>query len=133
MNARTGVSSRLRRAGLVWAALAAAGCDRAPTASIPQASDLYLQATEALAAGDKDEALQLLTASIEAEPQAWAYRERAKLYEKMNNDAAARADCEAGLKLAPDDAELLWLKGELGKPKDQRFKGRFAEPPKAVR
>jgi len=97
--------------------------------SVPKASTLYLQAMEHIGAGEADKALEALNQSIEVEPQMWAYRERAKIHEKRGEDKAAMEDVEAAIKLAPDDAETLWLKGELAKPKGERFQGKFATPP----
>jgi tetratricopeptide (TPR) repeat protein len=117
----------------IGAAIAAIGCEGDNEATVPQASELYLEAMDAIAAGENGKALESLNSSIEADPAVWSYRERAKLHEKLGNDQAAKKDIEAALGLAPDDVQALWLKGELAKPKDQRFKGTFATPPSPQR
>jgi tetratricopeptide (TPR) repeat protein len=83
--------------------------------------------------GDNETALQELNLSIELEPGAWAYYHRAKIYREMGKDREATADCEAGLKLDPNHGELKWLRGELRKPADRRFQGRYAKPPTAAK
>lgn len=91
----------------------------------------FLAAQEALSSGDTEMALKELTLSIQLEPDGWAYYQRAKIYSEMGKDKEATADCEAGLKLDPDHAELKWLLAELHKPTDRRFQGRNANPPTA--
>jgi hypothetical protein len=59
----------------------------------------------------------------------WALRERAKLHAERGEDQAAREDCEAALAITPDDADVLWIKGELAKPAAQRFQGVAKSPP----
>lgn len=88
---------------------------------------------ESLEAGDKDQALESLNASIADEPMTWAYRDRAKILAERGDDKAALADCDAALKLAPDDPDILWLKGEFAKPAAQRFQGKFNVPPSTNR
>ena len=95
---------------------------------LPEGTESYLQAQDALAAGDTDTALQHLNRSIELEPDVWAYYARAKIYAERD-DAAAIADCEAGLAIDPEHEELKWLRKELKKPQSSRFQGRRAEPP----
>ena len=75
--------------------------------------------------------MELLDASIAARPDPWAYLERAKLRAENDDDAAAKADVEAGLELDPEHADLLWLQKELKKSKRSRFKGRSKAPPSA--
>lgn len=84
-----------------------------------------------MAAGDEAKAIELLSASIEGEPNLWAYLDRAKIYATQGNDAAAQADCEAALQLAPENRDIPWIQGELKKPKDKRFQGAFELPPSA--
>lgn len=91
----------------------------------------FIAAQEALTRGDKTAAMEALTKSIESRPNGWAYLERAKLYLEQDNDAAAIADCEAGLELEPENIDLKWLLGEAKKPKAERFKGKNAKPPSA--
>jgi tetratricopeptide (TPR) repeat protein len=89
----------------------------------------FVAAQQAMAEGDKEKAKELLTNSIAARPDPWAYFQRAQLYADEGEDQAARADCQAGLELDPENTNLQWLAGELKKPKGNRFQGEFAEPP----
>lgn len=110
-------------------ASALAGCSpSAPETSA--ANQKYLEANALIAQGDREAAVKALNESIAAEPTLWSYRSRARLYAEMGQDDEARADCEAGLKITPGDADLLWIKGELAKPVGRRFKG---PPPSANR
>jgi Tfp pilus assembly protein PilF len=109
-----------------------AGCSR----SAPEESDAskkFIEAQQFLAKGDNDQALAALNDSIAAEPTAWAYSARAKVNALLGNDEAAREDCEAALKLAPDDPDIAWIQGELAKPVAQRFQGNFKTPPSSNR
>ena len=108
--------------------LMAAGCG-GPDPSQQPSVQSFIEAQQALANGDKAAAMELLTASIEAKPNGWAYLERAKLYLEQGDDASAIADCDAGLAEQPDNADLKWLRDEAQKPAAERFKGRFAKPP----
>jgi tetratricopeptide (TPR) repeat protein len=89
----------------------------------------FLEAKELIAKGQKDEALAALDASIKEQPSLWALRERAKLHAERGEDQAAREDCDAALAITPDDADALWIKAELAKPKAQRFQGAAKNPP----
>jgi tetratricopeptide (TPR) repeat protein len=89
----------------------------------------YIEAKELIDKGQKDEALAALNASIEDNPTLWALRDRARIYAEQGNDEAARKDIEAALEASPDDVDVLWIQGELAKPTDRRFQGRFKEPP----
>jgi tetratricopeptide (TPR) repeat protein len=117
----------------VVAGLCFVGCARDEGPTLTDANKLFLEAQQSLAAGEKEKALEQLNASIAAEPMVWAYRERAKLYAEKGDDKAALADCEAALKLVPDDVDALWIKGELAKPAAQRFQGKFKTPPSSTR
>jgi tetratricopeptide (TPR) repeat protein len=96
----------------------------------PPAIQLFLNAQQFLAEGKPDQAFEALNASIASDPTVWAYRERAKLNDQKGNNKAAIDDCDAALKLFPNDPEILWLKGELAKPAAKRFQGRFKSPPR---
>ena len=109
--------------------LATWGCGGPSGPKLDNSAESFVEAQQALAEGDSARAMELLTASIEARPDAWAYFQRAQLYVAEDNDTAARADCKAGLELDPENANLVWLSGELKKPTASRFKGKFAKPP----
>jgi tetratricopeptide (TPR) repeat protein len=112
---------------LISAALLAGCGEDEPVVS--DANQKYLEASDLLAKGQTDQAIEALNASIEAGPTLWSYRMRAKLLAEKGNDKAALEDCEAGLKIIPDDPDLLWIKGELAKPAAKRFQGKFKDPP----
>ena len=114
------------------AAISLGGCG-AQEQVVSDANQKYIEATELLANGQTEAAMQALNSSIEAEPTLWAYRARAKIYAEKGNDQAALDDCAAGLKITPDDPDLLWIKGEIAKPKDKRFEGQFKAPPSSNR
>ena len=109
--------------------LAITGCGQTSGPDLDDSAESFIAAQQALADGDTDKAKQLLTASIEARPDAWAYYQRAKLYADAGDDAAAQADCQAGLELDAQNSNLMWLAEELKKPQPQRFRGKFAKPP----
>lgn len=113
---------------LVAASLLSLGCS-GEQAPISNASQLFIDAQAQLTSGNREQALELLNASIEAEPSTWSLLERSKLQEQLGNDQAALEDCAAVRALEPDDPDVGWLQGELKKPKAQRFKGSFAQPP----
>ncbi|MCA9166973.1 MAG: hypothetical protein KDB23_04875 [Planctomycetales bacterium] len=92
-------------------------------------TDHFLAAQDAIAAGDKELAIKELDASIAAQPDAWAYFQRGRLLAEKGDDDKALADCVAGQQLDPEHTGLKWLRAELKKPLDGRFKGRNAEPP----
>jgi tetratricopeptide (TPR) repeat protein len=127
---RRGVWSLFLAIAMPSALLSCGGKNEPP---VSEANRLFIEAQDLRAQGKNDEAIQKLTASIAVEPTLWAYTERAKLYAKTGNDQAAIEDCEAALKIFPNEPDLLWLKGEFNKPKDQQFHGRFATPPSANR
>ena len=113
---------------LLWVV---AGCGDSGGPELDDSAHSFIAAQQALARGDTEKAMQQLTASITARPDAWAYYQRAKLYADAGNDRAALADCQAGLQLDPENANLHWLDRELKKTAGQRFKGTNAQPPSA--
>ena len=114
------------------AAISLAGCRRDSTELRP-AEALFIEAQDALAAGDNDLALKKLTESIERQPDEWVYFERARLNAELGNDDPAKADCEAGLALNPENPDLKWLQKELTKSSGGRFKGQNARPPRTAK
>ena len=52
---------------------------------------------------------------------------------QLGDDALALEDCQSGLALQPDDADLMWLQAELRKPAAERFQGAFKQPPSSKR
>ena len=126
-----GISSVCRCTALFGTLLALAqGCgDPPPEARFGSFGEHFMEAQKALAAGDTAAAMDALNASIDAQANPWAYLERAKLHLELGESEAAQADAQAGLKLQPENRDLQWLVTELEKPPNQRFKGRFAEPP----
>jgi tetratricopeptide (TPR) repeat protein len=93
------------------------------------ATEHFLAAQEALDKGDQATALNELNLSIELQPDAWAYYQRAQILAEQKQFDAALADCRAGLELDPQHEQLKWLAGELRKPADRRFQGKNANPP----
>jgi tetratricopeptide (TPR) repeat protein len=90
---------------------------------------LYIEAQVALSEGKRDEALDKYTQSLEVKPTFYSYFARGWLYAREGKDREALADCEAGLKLEPENSDLKWLLGQIKKPPAQRFKGRDQSPP----
>jgi tetratricopeptide (TPR) repeat protein len=109
------------------------GCDVSKPNSVPVSATAFLDAQKHFDAGEIDEALELVSASLEQEPSSWGHFLRAQIYLKLGDEAKALADCDAGLQIAPGDAKLAWLKGELAKPAAERFQGAFKNPPAANR
>jgi hypothetical protein len=106
------------------------GCGEPTEADkISDSGQHLIDARQAIADGDTPKALEALSASIESEPNVWAYIERAKLNAKQGADEAVLDDCQEILKLHPENRDVPWLKGELKKPVKSRFQGRFAVPP----
>jgi hypothetical protein len=105
------------------------GCGGSDEPNVPQSGQYLIEARKAMADGDEAKAIESLNASIESEPNTWAYLERAKINAKNGADEAALADCEAVLKLEPENRDVPWLKAEIKKPVASRFKGQFAIPP----
>ena len=52
---------------------------------------------------------------------------------RQGKDREALADCEAGMKLEPENSDLKWLVGQIKKPLAQRFKGRDQSPPSSYK
>jgi hypothetical protein len=105
------------------------GCGGASETPATEGYDHFVAAATALEGGDKQAALTELNASIDDNPTAWAYFERARLHVENGQEQDAVADCQKGLELEPQSAQLKWLSAELKKPAPKRFQGRFAKPP----
>lgn len=101
--------------------LSCVGC-KGGDVDVPVSAALVVEAQQALDAGDTTKAVEALDASIAAEPTVWAYALRARIHAETGSDQAAAADCVAGLAMEQDNEELAWIKKELTKPKDKRFK-----------
>ncbi len=126
--------SFIARARLGWCALllssfSVVGCSGETEPDVSDSGKYLIEARQAVAEGNDAKAREALDASIKAEPNLWAYMERAKLNAKQGQDPAALADCEEILKLNPENRDVPWIKGELKKAVDQRFKGASATPP----
>ena len=117
---------------VLFAACLLAGCG-SDEPVLTDSTHKYIEAKALLDKGQQDEALVALNASIEAEPNFWALRDRAKIYADRGEDEAAKKDCEAALAIVPDDADVLWIKKELTKPVGQRFQGAAKSPPSSNR
>lgn len=115
------------------ACIAVMGCGERDAVELTEEQNYFVLAADALYSGDDAKALEMLAKSIETKPSRYAHYERAKLYEKQGADEQALADCAAALELQPGDKDVLWLQGEIKKPKAKRFKGRFANPPSAAK
>jgi hypothetical protein len=109
--------------------LIALGCGGDGESELSDSAAYLIEARQALGDGNTDAALQALSASIDSEPNVWAYLERAKIHATQGNDQAARADCDAALKLAPQNRDVAWIESELKKPVGKRFQGQFAIAP----
>jgi hypothetical protein len=99
--------------------------------AVPDELASFQEAMKAVEAGDKAKGMELLTECIDAKPTHYAYLERAKLYYDQKKVPEAIKDCQAGLALQPDHAELRWYISELEKPEDKRFKGPAGIPPRS--
>ena len=88
---------------------------------VPPSSELIVQAREALAAGDRESARKILDQAVEADQSVWALAMRARMHAEDGDDAAATADCEAGLAVDQANFEIRWVLEELKKPTDKRF------------
>lgn len=91
----------------------------------------FQEAMKAVEAGDKAKGMELLNQCIETKPTHYAYLERAKLFVDQKKIPEAIKDCQAGLALQPDHAELRWYISELEKPEEKRFKGPAGIPPRS--
>jgi len=105
------------------------GCGGPSEATVSDSGQHLIDARQAIADGNTPKALEALSASIESEPNIWAYMERAKINAKQGADQAVLEDCKELLKLHPENRDDPRLQGELKKPVEQRFKGRFESPP----
>lgn len=115
---------------LLYVVIATAiGCGGEPETQVSDSGQHLIEARDALIAGDTAKAKAAYDASIAAEPNRWAFMERAKLNAREGKDDAVLADCAELLKLDPKDPDVPWLKGELKKPAAQRFTGASAVPP----
>jgi hypothetical protein len=112
-------------------ALYLVGCG-GPESGPPESAQLFLEAQRAAASGDNAAALALLQASIDAEPNVYAYMERIKLNAKQGADAVVEEDVQAILKLEPDNRDVAWIRAELKKPAAARFDA-AAKPPSATK
>ena len=108
-----------------------AGCGDAKLTDA--ADDLYAEASGALAAGEPDRALNLVTEAIDQKPTAWSYALRARILVQQKQFEKAREDAAKGLALDPNNRDLQWLEAELKKPEPQRFQGTNKVPPSAVK
>lgn len=109
------------------ACLDLAGCKRGN--EISEAGVYLNDALAAIESGDSARAIELLSKSIELEPEPFAYLQRARLYLKVDDTVSAEADIAKGLEIEPEHPDLLWLKEQAEKPAAARFKGADAEPP----
>jgi Tfp pilus assembly protein PilF len=92
--------------------------------------ELHIEAQVALSQGNMAGAIDKLTQAIEVKPTHYAYFLRGWIYaQQQGKDSEAKADCEAGLKLEPNNSDLQWLARQLKKPLAQRFKGADKDPP----
>jgi predicted Zn-dependent protease len=85
-------------------------------------------AQEALARGDTAAALTALQASIDAQPNSFAYIERIKINAKQGNDAAVEEDVQALLKIDPENRDIGWIRAEMKKPAASRFDANSKQP-----
>ena len=108
--------------------LLTAGCGE-KNQEIGASRNHLFDARKAIRDGDTAKAIASLNASIESQPNVWAYFELAVQHLKAGDEQAALANCEKVLELKPEMADALWFKGELQKPEPRRFIGRFKNPP----
>lgn len=125
-------SVRIRSAAVGCLLLSCTACDSDTFDPTPE-QEKYFQAQDAVAEKNPQEAIRLLTESLEIKPTSYAYRERARLLIDAGQQQQAIADCEAGLELAPDDKDLQWLLGECRKPAEQRFQRGQSVPPSSLK
>lgn len=113
---------------------AAIGCGDKGASERLALGEIYSQATAAIESGDYARAVELLDQAVEKMPNdEWTYRSRALANAHLGEDEAATADVEKCLSLNPENPDAKWIQGELEKKVDQRFKGRFANPPSALK
>ncbi len=111
----------IRFATIVVACFAMNGCAEQPP-ELDDAGTHFLNAKDAIDAGDDATAIDELTKSITVREDAWSYFERAQLYAKAGEDEKAKADVKIGLSIDPSNKQLIWLQKEMKRPKKQRFK-----------
>ncbi len=99
--------------------------------NVPPEMTHILDAQRALDSGNREEAMAALAASLEEEPNVWAYFQRAKLHLDMGDEEAAAADCQKLLELEPDHVDGRWLQTQIKKDPAKRFQGRDEQPPSA--
>jgi hypothetical protein len=112
-------------------ALCLAGCGGSESGP-PKSAQLFLEAQRAAASGDNAAALASLQASIDAEPNVYAYMERIKINAKQGADAAVEKDVQAILKLDSENRDVAWIRAEMKKPAAARFDA-AAKPPSAIK
>ena len=100
--------------------LALVGCGEKPV--LDEAATSFVEAQEAIEAGDTAKALELLDDSIAKRPDVWSYYHRAKIHSDNGDDELAKADVQAGLDLEPEHSDLLYLQKEMKKPQKARFR-----------
>ncbi|MCA9215397.1 MAG: hypothetical protein KDB27_20170 [Planctomycetales bacterium] len=96
------------------------GCVAQPP-ELDDAGTHFLNAKDAIEAGDDATALDELNKSIAVREDVWSYLERAQLYAKTGDDEKATADIEKGLSLDPNNRQLEWLQKEMTRSKEDRF------------
>ena len=78
-------------------------------------------AAEAVAAEKYDEAIEKYTEAVVIAPSALTYAKRAECFIKLRKPNAAIRDCDAALKINPDSAKALKIRGAA-----QRYLGQYA-------
>lgn len=116
--------------GISSLAFCLAGCGGSDSSGPPESAQHFLEAQRAAASGDNPAALASLQASIDAEPNVYAYVERIKINAKQGTDAAVEEDLQAILKLDPENRDVAWIRTEMKKPAAARFDA-TAQPPSA--
>ena len=86
--------NRIVLTAFVSVLLLLSGCGKKPV--LDEAATLFVQANEAIEAGETDKAIELLSQSLEERPDPWTYYERGRLYAEVGEDESASADIEAG-------------------------------------
>ena len=128
---------RCTRTASIWLMYAAvgvaAGCSAYQSPKLDKASSLFVEASDAIDAGETEKAIELLTASIDEDPTTWACFQRAMLRVENGEDNEAIADCELGLTVDDSHPDLNWLLKELKKKPERRFKGKNRQPPRSAK
>lgn len=123
---------QIRLQALGFVLLSCAACD-SNTYDAPAEQEKYFQAQDAIAENNPQEAIRLLSESLEIKPTPYAYLQRARLFIDAGQQEQAIADCQAGLELAPDNKDLQWLLDECRKPAERRFQDRQSVPPSSFK